>query len=1095
MTDTDQQIYEALRRFADKVVSKLKALAPGEPEDQLRSPVETFLSEVGRALGPKIIAKGESQLPGRLGRPDYAVLASKLLAGYLELKEPGKGADPNLYKGHDRKQWERFKSLPNIIYTDGNEWGLYRDGEQVGSLVRLSGDITESGKSAVKPADVDTLKPLLTSFLSWEPPCVKDAKKLAGLLAPVCRMLRQDVTDALRDANSPLVQLAGEWRQLLFPEADDERFADAYAQTITFALLLARSEGASTIELHDAIQKLAAEHALLSRALREMTDPHVQGEIAPSLRLLQRVLDRVPQEALTGDGKSDPWLYFYEDFLAAYDPKLRKDAGAYYTPVEVVRAQVRLIERLLVERLDQPMGFSESNVITLDPAVGTGTYLLGVINHAARRVAEQEGEGAVPAHATQLGRNIFGFEIMVGPYAVSQLRVSRALMDRGATLPKDGPGVYLTDTLESPHAQPPQQVMGWAQREMAEQHKKATEVKKTVPVLVCLGNPPYDRHPAADADDPASRVRSGGWVRWSEDGNRNGAIFRDFLKPAIEGGHGGDVKNLYNKYVYFWRWALWKVFEHTTAAGPGVVSYISASSYLDGDAFVGMREHMRRLCNEIWIIDLGGEGRGTRKSDNVFAIQTPVAIAIAVCYCKPKGDKAAKVHYTRIEGTRGEKLARLDAITDFADLTWEACPDEWHAPFRPTGTGNYFDWPLLANLMPWQQSGVQVKRTWPIAPDRDTLNRRWHALLSSRDRAKAFKETRDRKVARSYSPLLPSQGRQKPIAELPNSATMPDVSQYGFRSFDRQWVLVDSRVGDFMRPVFWQSHSDHQTYIASLFYEVLGKGPALTASADPPDLHCFCNRGAKDIVPLYRDAAANDPNILPGLLEVMGQRYGRNVRPEDLLAYVYGILGQPDFTKRFEKELQNRELRVPLTKDANVFEQVVETGRRLLWLHTYGQRFTGRGRRKGRVPHGEARCTKPVSDKPEEYPERFDYEPATKTLRVGAGCFRPVEREVYEFEVSGLKVVQSWLGYRMRSGKGKKSSPLDDIRPERWTAQFTTELLELLWVLETTLATYPLQAELLAKVLEGKLFKADELPPVPENMRRPEHGDRPLFQA
>jgi len=295
--------------------------------------------------------------------------------------------------------------------------------------------------------------------------------------------------------------------------------------------------------------------------------------------------------------------------------------------------------------------------------------------------------------------------------------------------------------------------------------------------------------------------------------------------------------------------------------------------------------------------------------------------------------------------------------------------------------------------------------------------------------------------------------------------------------------------------VFWQSHSDHQTYIASLFYEVLGKGPALTASADPPDLHYFCNRGAKDIVPLYRDAAANDPNILPGLLEVMGQRYGRNVRPEDLLAYVYGILGQSDFTKRFEKELQNRELRVPLTKDANVFEQVVETGRRLLWLHTYGQRFTGRGRRKGRVPHGEARCTKPVSDKPEEYPERFDYEPATETLRVGAGCFQPVELEVYEFEVSGLKVVQSWLGYRMRSGKGKKSSPLDDIRPERWTAQFTTELLELLWVLEATLATYPSQAQLLAKVLEGELFKAGELPPVPENMRRPEHGERPLFQA
>ncbi len=104
----------------------------------------------------------------------------------------------------------------------------------------------------------------------------------------------------------------------------------------------------------------------------------------------------------------------------------------------------------------------------------------------------------------------------------------------------------------------------------------------------------------------------------------------DFLEPAKASGHGGDVKNLYNFYAYFWRWALWKVFEHETAGAPGIVSFISASSYLDGDAFSGMREHMRKICDEIWIIDLGGEGRGTRQSENVFAIQTPVAIAIAL---------------------------------------------------------------------------------------------------------------------------------------------------------------------------------------------------------------------------------------------------------------------------------------------------------------------------------------------------------------------------------------------------------------------------------------------------------------------------------
>ena len=186
-----------------------------------------------------------------------------------------------------------------------------------------------------------------------------------------------------------------------------------------------------------------------------------------------------------------------------------------------------------------------------------------------------------------------------------------------------------------------------------------------MPVIVCLGNPPYDRTKAVD---DTNKARTGHWVRWGDDGKGHGAIFKDFLDPAVAAGHGVRVKNLYNLYVYFWRWALWKVFESKTAAGPGVVSFISASSYLDGDAFCGMREHMRRLCDEIWILDLGGEGRGTRKSENVFAIQTPVAIAVAVRYGKAKKKTPAKVHYARIDGTRDEKLKALDAIAGFALL-------------------------------------------------------------------------------------------------------------------------------------------------------------------------------------------------------------------------------------------------------------------------------------------------------------------------------------------------------------------------------------------------------------------------------------------
>ena len=206
-------------------------------------------------------------------------------------------------------------------------------------------------------------------------------------------------------------------------------------------------------------------------------------------------------------------------------------------------------------------------MITLDPAVGTGTYLLGVIEHALEKVKAEHGAGAVPGQATTLASNLYGFEILVGPFAVSELRISRAMEDHGAVLPPDGTHVYLTDTLESPNTPPP--ALPFYLQPIADQHAKALKVKAKVPVIVCLGNPPYDRHEAADA---TNKARTGGWVRWGDDGGGKTAILKSFLDPAISAGHGGDLKNAYNLYVYFWRWALWKVFEHTTAKGPGIVS-------------------------------------------------------------------------------------------------------------------------------------------------------------------------------------------------------------------------------------------------------------------------------------------------------------------------------------------------------------------------------------------------------------------------------------------------------------------------------------------------------------------------------------------
>lgn len=1027
---------------------------------------------MGKMHGLDVIAIDESPLD-EIGRPDFAITVNRLLCGHVELKAPGTGTDPGRFKGHNKQQWTRFQHLPNLIYIDGNEWALFRNGENV-RRIRFEDDVTILGSEAVTEKASAELAALLLDFFQWQPIVPKTAKQLAELLAPLCRLLRDDVLEALNKHSDAMLTVARDWRRYLFPEASNEDFADSYAQTVVFALLLARSDGSDTLLLDAAIKQLTGSNTLLSRALEVLTDPQLENDIGASLKLLQRIIQAVPTGTMSR-GRRDPWLHFYEDFLAEYDPKLRKDAGAYYTPVEIVQAQVRLVDELLREKFHKTLGFADGDVATLDPAVGTGTYLLGIVEHALEKVRNEEGPGAVVGRAESLVKQLYGFEIMVGPYSVAALRLTRMIHDFGAKVPRQGVGICLSNTLESPHEKIPELPLLY--KPIGDEHKRARSIKDIQPVLVCIGNPPYDRHEAASDEN---RMMTGAWVRWGEDKHGRDAILNDFIEPVKKAGKGGQLKNLYNLYVYFWRWALWKVFEHEhpgVHAGPGIVSFITASSYLDGDAFLGMRQHMRRTCDDIWIIDLGGEGRGTRQDENVFNIQTPVAIAIGVRYGNADPETPARVHHCRIEGERKTKLEKLEAIESFKDLHFEPCPTDWQAPFRPQSKAAFFGWPKITDLMPWQTSGAQAKRTWPIGATQDVLNSRWHELLNAADRSVAFKETRDRKLSSEVTDLVTGE-KLSPLADLqPNTPARP-IQPYGYRSFDRQWLIADARLADYPRPSLWQSHSDDQLYFASLLSSPLGKGPALTISVEVPDLHFFSGRGAKDILPLYRDAQARHPNLHPALLRMLAQAYGREINVEDFAAYLYAVMAHPGYTARFRNELANRAVHVPITLDYEIFEQAATHGRRLIYLHSYGERFTD----NQTWPKGQARCTKAVPTS--ALPERFSYDAATQTLKVGEGEFRLVASDVWEFEVSGLKVVQSWLGYRMRNRKGKKSSPLDDITPASWPPEFTTELLKLLHLLEETLSIYPEQDSLLERILQGPLFQAEELEPVPDEYRQ-----------
>ena len=417
----------SLEAFTETLKSKFALPGAASPEDQLKAPVALLIEAAGQSFGFATASRTETHLAEHKVRPDIAVYVGGLINGYIELKAPGLGADAPALKGkHNKEQWGKLKGLPNLIYTDGREWALYRNGVREGVITRLLEDPTAVGKAAIGGTNLADLKSLLLGFLTWKPIVPHRPTELATYLAPLARFLRTEVEAALAVDGSNVGLLAAEWRQFFFPDADAAQFADAYAQTVTYAMLLARLSGASKLDPVDAAKTLNKGNGLLAEALKLLGQDGAREELRVGFEILQRSLESLnPKEFLKS--KPDLWLYFYEDFLAAYDPRLRKDFGVYYTPREVVEFQVRIASELLEKRFGKKLGFADDGVVFLDPAVGTGTYLVATVKNALDRVRARSGGGAVPARAVQMAKNMHGFEILVGPYAVAHLRLTQAL--------------------------------------------------------------------------------------------------------------------------------------------------------------------------------------------------------------------------------------------------------------------------------------------------------------------------------------------------------------------------------------------------------------------------------------------------------------------------------------------------------------------------------------------------------------------------------------------------------------------------------------------------------------------------------------------
>ncbi|WP_406673776.1 type ISP restriction/modification enzyme [Nonomuraea sp. N2-4H] len=1088
--DTAASQYAIVAKFGRMVAEKWGL--GGADEDQFRGPLETLLRDLGALTGLKAIPYGEVRLNHLRARPDYAVNIGQVRVGYVELKRPGKGvpeAPEWRPDKRDLEQWGKLSALPNVIYSDGVTWARYSFGERKSPIIRLANTVAELRRPAV-PA-VAELVGAVQDFMLWEPESPRRLGDLVKILGGLCNLLKDEVYAAITNplkkrSQVRLALLADDWRKLLFPGLDRERFADAFAQTVTFALLLARSDGIDLVgeSYQEIARKLGKRHLLMGQAFAALTS-EADDELN-TIETLRRVIGVADLEALDVS-PADAYAYLYERFLASYDPALRKETGSYYTPVGVARHLVRFVDEVLREHLGKEWGFADDNVVVVDPAMGTGTFLVEVIGCVADRVADKLGHGSREDYVHDLVTDrLIGFEIQVAPYAVAELRIHGSFQTRfGVETPPQALR-FLTDALADPNYV--QRRLGAQYHVMEEARDRANDIKRRVPVMVVIGNPPHVENAKGRAE----------WIERPRRGTRRlgATLDRPSLDEFRAPGLGRYESDLHGMPWYFLRWAAWKVFEAEHRMSEGVVAFIVPSSVIKGTAFRGLRQYLRRTCDMGWIIELAPEGNrppiATRLLGADVGRQLSILVFARTAHSAP--ETPATVRYLELRGTRDEKMTTLEQLTTTGSC-WRTCGTGWQDSFLPTTDPQWAAFPSLSELMPWRSRGVTPGRTWVYAPTAEVLRTRWRIFLaaSAQEQREYFKEGRDRTLSSRVAPLPGFPPAERSLAE--EAGPCPEPIRVAYRSFDRQWLIPDNRLLVMARPSLWHVRSEHQIYVSEQDAHEVTEGPALVFSNLIPDLHHFNGWGGGGVRPLWRDHQGSVPNMTPGLLNHLRIRLGTPVRAEDMLAYIAAVTAHPGFVRRFREHLRQPGVRVPLTSDSVLWNRAVTIGREILWLHTYGSRCVdpaaGRGRsERALIERFGIKCLTAVKALPERLGDQLDYDPETQRLTVGSGTFAPVRQEVVDYKVSGRRIVWRWLNDRTTQPRNKRrTSALDDITQPCWNRELTLEFLALLSVLTGCVLLHPEQDQLLTDVCSGPLIgeadlAAADVLPVPESAKR-----------
>jgi len=911
------------------------------PELSLRHPLMTLMRDLA-PTGTTIFGEAASVE----GQPDVIVKRGSLVVGYGETKAPG--TIHQLEAVLETPQLAAYRRLPNLLLTDYLHFILLRDGVEVRRGTLINAADLDAGH--LTRADRTTATDILGAWLSAEPAQITSSERLAIELARRAAWLRDGIRAELRKeadesvhghGDGPLRSLAKFYRENLMSDMDEDKFADAFAQTVAYGLFVGRYHlTAATFDRTSAILAIPTSTAFLRSATRFLLDETtvpagLSWIIDDVVAILRASADTLVQQAGTVKAaESDAVIHFYESFLAAYDAGERIDRGIYYTHPPLVEYAVRTTDDALVTRFGIN-GLADGSVRLLDPAVGTGTFLVGVAQRAIARVKEHEGDAVIPALIEQhLLPHLYGFELLPAPYAICHLKLGSFYEQNGRPLrPDERANVFLTNTLADPIT-PTGGVLP-AIGALVTETRSADQVKAGIPLLVIIGNPPY-----AESSHNKEHIPE---------------LMADFFRLDGIALKERNTRPLDDDYLRFLRWSVWKLLEQPGAPQRGIITLVTNSSFLSRTVTKGVRKFLLDRFDEIHILDLHGNQRdwfADRVDQKVFPkVQVGIAIT-ALIRRTPQHAGPARVFYRETRGTVSEKFLYL-AGASLGDAGWaEASPVAPGFSFIPRELhADYESWPSLEKLMPYRSPGVISHRD-PLSTGLDAAD-----VLAKMGRF-ADLTIEDREIHDAYPKRsgLDSNDRwnlHKRRAALAGHADPGKVRSLLYRPFDKRVIYDDvnvvgdrrevlrghlERVENNLAIVSARSASEESSYAfvtaipgtqALLSSRTLGAAvyfPLYTAAVRTiaPDEH---------LLPLHEDEQAASPNIEPGWLAGMRTAYGDRFTPETFAAYLYAVIASDAYRESYAPALTEGFPKIPLTADPALFELLGGKGTTLIGHH------------------------------------------------------------------------------------------------------------------------------------------------------------------